>query len=75
MNELEVKEVQKINKSELETVSIDSAHLNKNQSLITANLEMQANENTIEIPNKIDTGSESIIVLLFIFKKNFKNTT
>ena len=75
MNELEVKEVQEINEGELETVSIDSVHLNKNQSLITAKLEMQAGRNTIEIPYKIDTGSEGNIMPLFIFKKLFKNTT
>ena len=47
MNELEVKEVQEINKGELETVSIDSVHLNKNWSVVTAKLEMQAGGNTI----------------------------
>ena len=67
-NELEVKEVQEINEGELETVSIDSVHLNKNQSLITVKLEMQAGRNTPEIPYKIDTGSEGNIMPLFIFK-------
>ena len=47
VNELEVEEVQEINKDELETVSIDSVHLNKNWLLITAKLEMQAGRNTI----------------------------
>ena len=36
---------------------------------------MQAGRNTIEIPYKIDTGSEGNIMPLFIFKKLFKNTT
>ena len=49
MHELEVKVVQEINEDETETVSIDSVHLNKNWSLITAKLEMQAGRNTIEI--------------------------
>ena len=75
MNELEVKKMQEINKGEPETVSIDSVHLNKNQSLITVKLEMQAGGNTIEIPYKIDTVSDSNIMPLFIFKKLFKNTT
>ena len=47
VNELEVKEVQEINEGKLETVSIDLVHLNKNQSLITVKLEMQAGRNTI----------------------------
>ena len=36
---------------------------------------MQAGRNTIKIPYKIDTGSEGNIMLLFMFKKLFKNTT
>ena len=75
VHELEVKKVQEINKGEIKTVSIDSVHLNKNQSLITAKLEMQAGRNTIEIPYKIDTGSEGNIMPLFMFKKLFMNTT
>ena len=58
-----------------EMVSIDSVHLNKNWSLITVHLEMQAGKNIIEIPYKIDMGSEGNIILLYIFKKLFKNTT
>ena len=68
VNELEVEQVQEINEGELETVSIDSVHLNKNQCLITAKLEMQAGRNTIEIPYKIDTISEGNIMALFILK-------
>ena len=47
MNELVVEEVQEINEGDLETVSIDSVHLNKNWSVITAKLEMQAGGNAI----------------------------
>ena len=75
MHELEVEGVQETQEGEIETVSIDSVHLNKNQSLITAHLKMQAGENIIEIPYKIDTGSEGNIMPLYIFKKLFKNTT
>ena len=42
MYELEVKEAQEVNEGEVETVSIDSVHLNKVQSLITMKLETQA---------------------------------
>ena len=75
IDELEVEEAQEVNEGEVDTVSIDSVHLNKNQSLITTKLETQAGRNTIEIPYKIDTGSEGSIMLLFLFKKLFRNTT
>ena len=68
MHELEVEEAQEVNEDEVETVSIDSVHLNKNQSLITAKLEMQPDGNSIEIQYKIDTGSDSNIMPLFMFK-------
>ena len=67
--------MQEVNEGEVETVSIDSVHLNKNQSLITAKLETQAGGNTIEILYKFDTGSEGNIMPLFMFKKLFRNTT
>ena len=72
MHELEVEVAQETQESEIETVSIDSVHLNKNWPLITAHLETEAGKNIIEIPYKIDTGSESNIMLLYIFKKLFK---
>ena len=40
MHELEEEEGQEVHEGEIETVSIDSVCLNKNQSLITANLDM-----------------------------------
>ena len=75
VHKLEVEGEQKVHKGEIETVSVDSVHLNKNQSLITANLEMQAGKNVIETPYKIDTGSEGNIIMLYILKKMFKNMT
>ena len=47
VHELDIEEVQEVNEGEIETVSIDSVHLNKSQSLITVKLEMQAGGNTI----------------------------
>ena len=75
VHELEVEVAQETQEGQIETVSINSVRLNKNQSLITAYLEMQAGEDIIKIPYKIDTGSEGNIMLLYIFKKLFKNTT
>ena len=75
VQELEIEVVQEINEGEIETVNIESVHLNKNWLLIRAKLEMQAGRNTIEILYKIDTGCEGNIMPLFMFKKLFKNTT
>ena len=38
VNEMEIKEAQECSEGKLETVSIDSAHLNKNWSLLTVEL-------------------------------------
>ena len=54
-------------------MSINSVYLNKNWSLITAQLEMQVGETTLEVPDKIDTGSEGNLMSIYIFKKLFKN--
>ena len=42
----------------IDTVSINSVYLNRNQSLITAQVEMEVGKTTLEVPYKIDTGSE-----------------
>ena len=68
VHELEVEGVQETQEGEIKTVSIDLVHLNRNQLLITAHLEMQAGENIIEIPYKIDTGSEGNI-MPYIYSK------
>ena len=53
----------------IEEVGINLVYLNNKQLLITAQLEMQVDENTIKIPYKIDTGSEDNLMPLYIFKK------
>ena len=57
---------------DIEIVNINSLYLNRKWSLITANLEMQVGETALEIPYKIDTGHESILMPLYIFQKLFK---
>ena len=57
---------------DIETISISSLYLNRKWSLIMANLEMQACETALEIPYKIDTGSEGNLMPLYIFQKLFK---
>ena len=64
MNKLEIKESQEGNKGEIETMSIKSVHLNKNQSLLMAVVETQSGRNTRVIPYKIDMGSKGNITKL-----------
>ena len=71
VNEIEVEASQEYNKGKLETVSIDSVHLNKNWSLLMVELEMLAGPNKIVIPYKIDTESKGNIMPWHIFKKLF----
>ena len=75
VHEVEIEMVQEPQEEEIETVSINSVYLNKNQLLITAHLEAQVGKTTVEIPYKIDTGSKGNIMPLYIFKKLFKNMT
>ena len=56
-----------------EIVSINSVYINKNQSSIMAKLQTQAGKASLEVPYKIDTGSEGNIMLLYIFRKLFAN--
>ena len=75
MHEVEIEMVQEPQEEEIETVSISSVYLNKNQLLITVHLEMQVGKTTVEIPYKINMGSEGNIITPYIFKKLFKNMT
>ena len=70
---MEIEVVPEPNEEDIETVSINSIYLNRNQSLITVHLKMQVSKTATEIPYKIDTGSERNIMPLHIFKKLFKN--
>ena len=58
---------------DIEIISVNSLYLNRKWSLITAHLETQAGKNALEIPYKIDTGSEANLMPLYIFRKLFKN--
>ena len=73
VHELEVKMAQDSQDEEIETVSINLIHLNKNWSVIMVYLDTYAGENNVEIPYKIDMGSEGNIMPFYIFKKLFKN--
>ena len=58
---------------DIEIMSINSLYLNRKQSLIAVHLEMQAGKTALEIPYKIDTGSEGNLMLLYTFQKLLKN--
>ena len=73
MYEVEQEMVQEPQEEVIETVSINSVYLNRNWSFITAQLEMQVGKTTLEVPYKIDTGSEGNLMPFYIFKRVFKN--
>ena len=50
-----------------EVVSINSLYINRKRLLIMAKLEMQVGKTALEIPYKIDMGSEGNLMPLYIF--------
>ena len=74
VHEIDIKVEQESQDKQIEIVSIDSVHLNRNQSVKMAYLDTFAGKDKGEIPYKIDMSSEGNIVPLYIFKKIFKNT-
>ena len=75
VNEIELEALQEYSEDGIETVSIDSVHVNKNWSLLMEELEMHAGDNKIIVPYKLDMGSEGNIMPWHIFKRLFKNIT
>ena len=63
---------QEYSKGKIERVSIDSVHMNKNQSMLMAELEIHAGNNKLTAPYKIDTGSDGNIMPWHIFKNCFQ---
>ena len=66
---------QEYSEGKIETVSINSVHMNKNQAMLTVKLEMCAGDNELTVPYKIDTGSDGNIMPWYIFKKLFPRVT
>ena len=62
INKIELEMSQEYSEGEIEMMSINSVHMKKNWSLLTAELEMHAGNNKIIVPYKIDTGSEGNIM-------------
>ena len=56
-----------------EIVSIILLYINRKWTLIMAKLEMQVGKTSLEIPYKIDTGSEGNVMPLYTFWKLFAN--
>ena len=69
VNDMGQEASQEYREDEIEMVSINSVYMNKNQSMLTAKLEMHADNNIITILYKIDTGSDGNIRPWYIFKK------
>ena len=72
-HDVEVEVMKEPQEEDIETVSINSIYLKRNQLLITAHINMQFGKYTTEVPYKIDTGSEGKIMPIYIFKRLFKN--
>ena len=71
VHEIDIEVVQESQDEQIEIVSIDSVHLNRNWSVITVSLDTFAGENKVKILYKVDTGSEGNIMPSHIFKKIF----
>ena len=67
INNMEQEMSQEYSEGEIETVSINSVHMNTNQSMLTAKLEMHTGDNKLTVPYKIDTGSDGNIMPWYIF--------
>ena len=59
----------------IDSVSINSIHFNKDNSVLTANSKTSAGPNNIRVPYKVDTGSDGNIMPLNIYKKLFPKIT
>ena len=59
----------------IKMVSINSAYMNKNQSMLTAKLDTHAGDNNVIILYKIDTGNDGNIMTWYIFKNLFPRVT
>ena len=75
INEMELEMSQEYSEGKIGTVHIDSVHMNKNQSMLTAKLEMCTGNNKLTVPYKIDTGNDGNIMPWYIFKKLFPRVT
>ena len=75
INKIEQEISQEYSEGEIETVSINSVHMNKNRSMLAAKLEMHTGNNKLTVPYKNDTGSDGNIVPWYIFKKLFLKVT
>ena len=73
VHEVETDMEQESQEEDTKIVSINSVYINKKWSSIMAKLQMQVGKVSLEIPYKIDTGSEGNIMLLYIFQKLFVN--
>ena len=66
---------QEYKEDDIETVSIYSVYMNRNQSMLTTKLDMHTGNNKLIILYKIDTGSDGNIMPCYIFKKLFPRVT
>ena len=76
MNEVEQETAQdSVKESSIDSVNINSIHLNKNNLVVTANLKTLAGKNSTTVPYKVDKGSDGNIAPLHIYNKLFPRIT
>ena len=68
MNKVEQETPKDNTRDGIESVGINSIQFNKNHSVLTTNLKMSAVKNNIMVSYKIDTGSDSNIIPLHMYK-------
>ena len=71
VNEVEQETLQDNTSEDIEMVSINSAQFSNNHSLLTDNLKMSVNTNTLIVPYKIETGGNGNIISAHTFKRLF----
>ena len=63
---------QEYREDDIETVSINSVYMNKNQSMLTTKLDRHTGDNKIAMPYKIETANDGNIMPWYTFRKLFQ---
>ena len=75
VHKVEKETIQDKASKDIETLCVYSVQLNTNGSIITTNLKTLVGKNSINMPYKIDKGSNSNIMPVHVFKKLFPDVT
>ena len=74
MNEVEQEAAKdSVEENSIDLVNINSVHFNKKYSVIRVHLKTSAGPYSVMVPYKVDTGSNSNIIPLHVYKNCFLN--